>query len=59
MGAPYGGSVGYCFKLTDLSDFTEVINISASCFLRLGFELLHKILDERPEGKLNNVWEQI
>jgi hypothetical protein len=55
MGCQYGGLVSYCFKITDLPVFTEVKNISASCVLRLGFEELHKILDERPEGKMNDV----
>jgi hypothetical protein len=58
MGVPYGGLVIYSFKLTDLPVFTEVKNKSASCVLRLGFQELHKILDERPEGKMNDVWAQ-
>jgi hypothetical protein len=51
MGVPYGGSVGYCFKRTDRHYVTGMKNIAASCVLRLGFEQLHEILDERPEGK--------
>ena len=51
MGVLYGGLVGYCWKVTDVPDFTEVNNTAASCVLRLGFVELHNILDERPDGK--------
>ena len=57
-GVPHGCLVSYCFKLIDPPDFTEDQNISASCVLWLGFEELHKILDEIPEGKMNDVWAQ-